>query len=58
MQGAVTLDGEAGHAAVDQRDGPRLERPAVDGDLLIDEYLGVGEVGHDRLDVADDDQHR
>ena len=58
MQGAVAFDGEAGYAAVDQRDGARLERPAVGGDLLVDAYLGVGEVGHYRVDVAGDDQHR
>ena len=58
MQGAVAFDGEAGHPAVDQRDGARLERPAVGGDPLVNAYLGVGEVGHYRLDVADDDQYR
>ncbi len=58
MQGAVAFDGEAGYATVDQRDGARLERPAVSGNPLVDGYLGVGEVGHHRVDIADDDQHR
>ena len=60
MQGAVAFDGETGYAAVDQRDGARLELAAVGRDVLVDDDLGVTEVGHYRLDrtAAGDDQHR
>ena len=52
MQGAVTFDGETRHAAVDHCDGARLELPAVGDYVLIDDDLGVPEVGNQRLHRA------
>ena len=64
MQRAVGVDREARHAAVEQRDGPSLERLELGRRAVVDGDPAVGEVldqrGDRRVEAvrAGDDEHR
>ena len=60
MQGAVALDGESRHSAVDQCDGARIEFTAIGRHILLDADLGVVEVGDQLSEAAGagHDEHR